>query len=497
MSEIELKFGVPAARAGAIDAALRRAKARRLALESRYFDTPDRRLAEAGLSLRLRRSSGLWEQTLKAPARGLGERLEETVLRPGRWGADGPPLDPSLHDDTAAGRVLREALGKGEGAPGELAPAHACRVERRAIEIDAHGGRVEVAFDRGEVQAGTARAPVCELEYELKDGDPRALIEFGREAVRAHGAWLSTLSKAARGDRLALGAIEGEPVKARSPRLHRSMDGAQVFRAALRACLDQVLGNASEIGGGSQAAEAVHQLRVGIRRTRTAWRELGPLCPVPAPDWETPMVEAFRALGAFRDRHTVVASLQARLAASGAPEPTLAATDDPEPADPVEVVRADAFQQALLDALALTLPFPIEPPARAPVGALEFVAARLERLHRQLKRAAKRFEASSPEEQHQARKRVKRLRYLGELTGSLFKAKAVERYLARLAPAQDSLGSHVDLLVGLERARATAEAGEPDAWFNVGWLTAQLDASAEHCARALERAAKSDPFWKN
>jgi len=496
MTEIELKFGVLPARAGAIDAALRRAGARRLSLESRYFDTPDRRLAEAGLSLRLRRSSGLWEQTLKAPAKGLGERLEENVLRPGRWGVEGPPLDLSLHDGTPAGARLHDVLGKGGPAAGAIAAAHACRVERRSLEVEAQGGRVEVAFDRGEVHAGTALAPVCELEYELKDGESKALIEFGKAAVREHGAWLSTLTKAARGDRLARGETEGEPVKARPPVLDRGMDGAQVFRAALRACLDQVVANASEIGAGSRAAEAVHQLRVGIRRTRTAWRELAPLCPVAASDWEAPLVEAFRALGAFRDRHTVVASLQARLAASGAPEPTLAASDDAEPADPVEVVRAAAFQHALLDALALTLPGEGEPPARSPSETREFVAARLDRLHKQLRRAARHFEASSPADQHQARKRLKRLRYLGELTGSLFKAKPVDRYLERLAPAQDALGTHIDLLVGLERARSTADAGEAEAWFNVGWLTAQLDASADRCARALDRAARSDPFWR-
>ena len=72
----------------------------------------DRRLAAAGLSLRLRRSAGSWEQTLKAPAGGLAERLEETVLRPGRWGAEGPPVDPSLHDGTAAGQRLREVLSR-------------------------------------------------------------------------------------------------------------------------------------------------------------------------------------------------------------------------------------------------------------------------------------------------------------------------------------------------------------------------------------------------
>ena len=109
-----------------------------------------------------------------------------------------------------------------------------------------------------------------------------------------------------------------------------------------------------------------------------------------------------------------------------------------EPPDPVEVVRATAFQCALLDALVLTLPGPDDPGATAPGDALDFVESRLDRLHKQLRRAAKRFEESTPAEQHQARKRLKRLRYLGELAGSLYKPERVQRYLGRLSPAQDA-----------------------------------------------------------
>jgi len=495
MSEIELKFGVPPARAGVIDAALRRAAGRRQSIESRYFDSPDHRLAEAGLSLRLRRSAGLWEQTLKSPAEGLGERLEETVLRPGRWGPGGPPVDLSLHDGTAAGKRLRDVLTKGGTAPAGLEPVHVCTVARRSIEIDAHGGRVEVAFDRGEIHAGAGLAPVCEVEYELKGGEASALIAFGQDGVREHGLWLCTLSKAARGDRLVRGETAGPPVKAKPPTLDRGMSGAGIFRAVLKACLDQVQANATEIGEGHRTAESIHQLRVGIRRARTAWRELAPLCPAAGPAWETPLSDAFRALGAYRDRNTVVASLQARLAESGSPEPVLSSGAG-EPPDPVEVVRAATFQCALLDALALTLPGADDagPPARN--DALDFVESRLDRLHKHLKQAAKRFEGSTPDEQHQARKRLKRLRYLGELTGSLYKPERVERYLGRLSPAQDALGAHIDLMVGLEMARTSAEAGDAQAWFNVGWLTAQLAVSAHSCRRALRRAARAEPFWR-
>ena len=70
----------------------------------------------------------------------------------------------------------------------------------------------------------------------------------------------------------------------------------------------------SQVGLVSRREQRAHEIRVGIRRARTARRELGPLCPVAGTDWETPFAEAFRALGEYRDRHTVVAALQARLA---------------------------------------------------------------------------------------------------------------------------------------------------------------------------------------
>ncbi len=154
-------------------------------------------------------------------------------------------------------------LGGSAEAEAWLEPAQVCTVTRRSIEIDAHAGRVELAFDRGEIHAGAALVPVCELEYELKGGDARALAAFGKEGVRAQGLWLSTLSKAARGDRLARGGVAGPPVKARPPALARGMTGAVIFRAVLKSCLDQVLANASEIGEGHRTAESIHQLRVG------------------------------------------------------------------------------------------------------------------------------------------------------------------------------------------------------------------------------------------
>ena len=57
MTEIELKFQVPAESRAAVAAAVagRGATARTLRLQAAYFDSPDGRLAAAGVALRLRR----------------------------------------------------------------------------------------------------------------------------------------------------------------------------------------------------------------------------------------------------------------------------------------------------------------------------------------------------------------------------------------------------------------------------------------------------------
>src|SRR5690606_36254853 len=97
--EFELKFLVPRASRAAVRAVLaeRGAALATHHLVARYFDTADRRLARAGLSLRLRREGRRWVQTLKAGSEGALARFEHEVLRPDA------SLDPALHAGTTAG----------------------------------------------------------------------------------------------------------------------------------------------------------------------------------------------------------------------------------------------------------------------------------------------------------------------------------------------------------------------------------------------------------
>jgi inorganic triphosphatase YgiF len=214
--ETELAFAVPPERASAVELALRRAGARTVRIESHYLDTEDRRLAAAGLSLRVRRMGALWEQTLKAPAGADPSiRHEHTVPRPGAWDVGGPPVDPRLHQGTLPGLALAAALAprQPDGAVADddakprpalamLAPGHASFVRRQQVTVASGASVIEVAFDRGEIRADGRSLPVSEIELELKSGDGSALLALARETIVEHGVWRQVDSKSARGDRL-------------------------------------------------------------------------------------------------------------------------------------------------------------------------------------------------------------------------------------------------------------------------------------------------------
>jgi inorganic triphosphatase YgiF len=132
---------------------------------------------------------------------------------------------------------------------------------------------LEAALDIGDVKAGNRVMPICELELEHKSGDSRELFALAKAWLDHGGLWLNTLSKSRRGSVLANGHDHGPPFKAETPKCDRAMDGETMLRTILQSVLRQVLGNASELSSGSTSDEHVHQMRVGLRRLRTALRE--------------------------------------------------------------------------------------------------------------------------------------------------------------------------------------------------------------------------------
>jgi inorganic triphosphatase YgiF len=495
MHEIELKFQVPVDQRAALDRAVAgRTPRHRVRLQAAYCDTVQRTLAKARLALRVRREGRQWVQTLKGATGDGMTRLEHNVPRGS--GAAVPVVDPALHSGTLAGDRLQAALdadaGKGLGVRYRTDILRRARVLRTAL------GNVELAFDTGWIKAGDAKLRVHELEFELLRGSPQAVIVVARRWLPRFGLWLDSRSKAECGDLLARGESMAPPREARRVQLAPGMSAGQALRQVLGSCADQIIANASQIASGEFADEHVHQLRVGLRRLRSALR-LFAGTPVD-PGLALAAAALFQRLGTARDQVVIeagfTADLQAALDAAGVsgnvPHAAAAGDDDP----PTATLRDPASQALLLDLLAAThaedMPEP-EPDPDPPLR--DQLAARLSRWHRRAAAGAKHYRELDDAGRHRLRKQVKRLRYALEFSATLFRPGAVRRYLAALRAAQERLGEINDVVMAMDAYRRARDT-DPRAWFALGWLAARRDVLIAQALPDLKAFGNAKPFWK-
>lgn len=522
MTEIEVKLQVDAAARKAVERLVAVPGASRTRLQAIYFDTADGRLAAAGLALRLRKEGRRWAQTLKAgSAHGL-VRGEHNVALSIVAGLP-PTADPTRHRGTPPGEALAAALAPRKGEPGGTPPLLAryrTDVRRCHRRQRTRGGTVELAFDRGEIVAAgpggeEQRWPVCELEIELASGSPRAVIELARRIAAGHGLWLDTRSKSERGERLARGLGPHDPapaVKAEPVRLQDRMSAGEAWAAVLRNVLAHALPNWSEVAAGSTANEPLHQLRVALRRLRSAQRFFEGWPGVPAAAWGEGVAALFRALGAQRDRDVLSGGLQLEIdaALAGLDEPALSLSPPADGPGWGERERV-AHGLVMIDLCGELAPEPGPGTRSGAAGALagtegssegdeaavslrRLTAQRLQHWHAQARRDAKRFDRLSDDERHRLRKRLKRLRYAVEFSAELFPRRAVKRYLARLRRAQERLGEFNDVCAASTGYRSLT-AGEPRAWFALGWLAARRAVVLVGAGRELDRLREAKPFW--
>ena len=486
MVETELKFQVPAAARERLQRALATSTARSIVLRALYFDTPDRRLARAGLALRLRKEGTHWVQTLKGHGGSAMDRLEHELRLPATRGT--PRLDTARHDGTLLAPALAAALGDAAAA---LAVVFETDVRRTLRLVRHQGALVEVAFDVGAIVVGAHRLPVCELEFELKRGPVAALLGLAARWLPRHRLWLDVRSKAEQGDRLARGLHAGPAVQATAPKLKNDMSADAALRCIVAACLAQVLPNAADVAGGVGGPEHLHQLRVSLRRLRSALRVFGKLSGAVDTAWEPALAALFRALGAARDRDALAESLLPELQRAGAPMTELLPV--PAEGDSSTALRAAPANQLMLELIGFAHGAPdvaqLQPAAPRP-DLLTLVAPRLRRMRRQLKSDAAVFAEGDDAQRHRARKRLKRLRYSLEFAAGLYSPKALKRCLAQVRAAQEVLGRYNDLVVAEQAFRAQLE-HDPRAWFAVGWLTAQREQRVPQAAKALARVASA------
>ena len=166
-------------------------------LMNQYFDTPERDLARAKVALRLRRDGEEVIQTLKTRGQsvaGLSERNEYD------WHLPKAKLDLKKLDGECWPEALAELDKK------TLKAIFTTDFVRERAEIAWGRGKskvvIEAALDLGHVVVGKQKEEICELELELREGEPAALLELAAELAMTLPLMPCDISKAERGYRL-------------------------------------------------------------------------------------------------------------------------------------------------------------------------------------------------------------------------------------------------------------------------------------------------------
>jgi inorganic triphosphatase YgiF len=464
--EIELKFEVDAAGAGKLEQVLlvrpgAKAAPKAKALTSAYYDTPDCALQKAGFGLRVREVDGRRIQTLKAEQAGLSVRGEwEIELR-------GDDLDLDALKDTPAAPLIK-------GLNGDLRPVFATRVERTAYPVRQGRSKIEAALDRGRVEAGDRTADLCELELELKGGPHQGVYALAKRLAEAAPLRLSFVSKAERGYRLMAGHIAGEAIKQARVRLQPGMTARQAFQTIASSALRQWAGNAGVLAA-VRRPEALHQMRVALRRLRTAMKLFETMTADEAYGRLTSELKWLAGeLDLGRDTDVLIEEtfrpaarrLHSQAGMSGLGERLLKARTKAYDRV-IEVLAQPRHLNLVLDMAAwIDCGRWADPadPKHGPLGArpIESMASEgLDKLRRQIRKRGKNLQRLDPERRHKLRIRAKRLRYALEFFSGLYEGDKdrLKVMLETLKGLQDGLGVLNDVEVARGKGQAFAEGG--------------------------------------
>lgn len=504
-SEVELKLLIDADRlAGFADAPPIVAHARtngiRKRLKSVYYDTPRQILRQNGLSLRVRQTGQRFVQTVKTES-------TDDPLRRGEWEASVPSIAP----DVGLAMPFVPAKLRDELRTEPLRPVFIAEVRRHQRVVDVAASTIEVAFDQGTLRAGERSLAISEIELELKSGDASAIYELALALADYGPVRPSVRSKAARGFDLA-----GDTPPAAKANRKLDVDPTlpldRAFGAILASCLRDLL-IAMPAADDGRDPEGVHQVRVALRRLRSALGAMRTVVTSPTLDglredakWLASSLSAARSWDIFKiealaDVAKSCPSISGfDVLAQGASERIAAAYADARRALGDDrstrfVLQLGAWIAAHgwhRDAGPESLPLLAEP-------ASGFAGRILSIHHTRVLRRGRHFKSLTPQRRHRLRLAVKSLRYVSDFLLPLCTdRKSAKDYTVRLAEFQDELGAFNDmtatglLLADLTTARPDGAAA---AAAILGWQAhAMVDAEAR-LRKSWRRFAKVSPPW--
>ena len=503
--ETELKFKLVPKDIRKVIAArpLRGKQLRNETLISAYFDTPSHKLAKNGISLRLRRNGDKRLQTVKCAG-------TVTAFKRAEWEHQLKSDNPDLRKvrDTPLKPMLSKKLKR------SLAPIFETRVHRTTVPLRKNGSSVDVALDHGRIYAGRRSLPICELELELKRGKVRDVFDLAREIGKIAPIKLELKSKFDRGFELIENAPE-EAVRAEKIALVRGEDTAEAFRVIGRSNLRQIAANEAMVR--QSDPEAVHQMRVGLRRLRAAISLFSKLFGDKQTEqlktelkWLTNELAPAREIDVYE--RNKIAPLRGTVAAKRGMQElsdTLSVQRRSNSDRAATAVASSRYRSLLLKTLQWLEDgdWARRWRSRGPRRIERFAAKILARRAKKAMKTAKKLRKLSARKRHKLRIAVKKLRYATDFFEHFFRGRKAKGRLsafkAQLKKLQDHLGSLNDIRAHQQIAQELAAGKSPtknrERAFAAGIVTGHEQSEIEPLQFATNKDARKfadvKPYW--
>ncbi len=447
--EVEVKFRLPADALPALDAhpALQAGLVGTHTQHNvtTYYDTPGWDLAQAGASFRVRRRGRQHIQTLKL------RQANDGAFARGEW--EWPVMSGQPDLDRLAETPLPPHLRGLDG----VRPVFVTDVRRVLRTLQRDGATIELALDRGHVQAGDATEDIHELELELKAGDPSWLYRLAAELHAALPMALGAESKADRGWRLCTGRPR-DAVKQADLDLPRDIAAGDAFRRIVAATLATLMANqpAAEAG----AVEGVHQIRVAIRRLRAALVLFRPLLEPHAEARFTGELRRLgRVFGEARDWDVFCTETLAAAEQDGVASHWLALLRAPAASQRTAAhdrvtaeLRGPAFTAVVLGLAAWADDTTVAVGDAAGTALAAIAPDLVGRRAHAVRRRGRHLDQRSDAALHALRKALKKLRYSVAFLAPLAPHKAVKQYLHGCKALQKHLGALNDAVTAVAMA---------------------------------------------
>lgn len=470
-------------------------------ITSIYFDTSDFMLLDAGITLRIRHESHRWIQTIKLAGSAkcdLHRRNEwEDLVRTGQ-------PDYTKITDPKLIRVFSDPKLR----PSLKPIFQTAVINTQWLLAFDNGDQVKLSLHSGVLTSNQRQETISEIELELTAGNVSRIFEIALALQQDIPFNIENVSMAERG--YAYYRPQMPPIfKSNFPTLDKHLNADAAFKKIAWECIHHLQSNQHIVLMESDI-EGIHQMRVALRRLRSAFTLFKNLIHNDESIFLLSEINWLAdKMGKVRDLDVLMTDTLPRVTQYSKNHKGFVMPE--EQASQARLLMCQDMQSALMSQryqrLLLMLGAWLEKERgfgtehQLKNYTLLIIARKsLNKLYKKLRKCHVQFMDMTSEQRHVVRIAVKKLRYASEFFSSLFPAKRVDPFIKQLTRLQDSLGQlndiHVagNLLQSISGPIPNANVNDAILIFEK-WGRKRADQKIPDIDARLQKLLSVKPFW--